>query len=310
MNIAFATSNMLRKKSYRVITTIYKKRKKLYVRKLAENSSAIPHIKQLIQGEEILLKKYPGINMTKIIQKNRKFIDYEYLPYPTLTQIVEKKLFERKFDSAKEIIERFYEFLDFFPTIGSNEYKSSEFCKIFDPKKEYFNSAEKSCLEIGILDNRFDNLLFDKGELFLIDYEWVFNFALSKDYLKFRGLYYLCYYLQPIIKTLCSEEFPCFEVLFDFYIPKSWLDIYDFSQKQISLFLYYEKNFQNHVNLIQESFQKQLILEEKKLVNYKLIEAETLFDQKSGNNSILKNNFLTEKVSALQNQLNQLLKTK
>lgn len=288
MMIAFVTANMLRKKTLRIITTIYQKRKKLYVRKTAENKYAYPHIKNLIKAEEMLQKESPKIKFAKILKRTKKYVEYEYLPYPTLAQLIEKSLFEKKFGEATNLISISNNFMEKLETAKFNPYDNKKFNQLFDSQRLYDLNTSELCVKQGLLDIRFENLLIDQQDLYLIDCEWAYNYPIPIRYLKLRSLFYLSSSLQTIIKTFCSEEFPCYEVLTDFYIPKNWLDVMPFDQSEFKRFLFYENKFQNYISSPKIKFHPEVFLDQKKFVNSKILESESLFLVNTTNQALAK----------------------
>ena len=55
-----------------------------------------------------------------------------------------------------------------------------------------FGVCNKNCkaLKIANIDEIFDNFIIDGNQIYLIDYEWVFDFPIPLDFIRFRSVYY------------------------------------------------------------------------------------------------------------------------
>ncbi|MGD2094095.1 MAG: hypothetical protein PVH77_03710, partial [Phycisphaerales bacterium] len=86
-----------------------------------------------------------------------------------------------------------------------------------------------------------------------IDNEWTFDYPLPIDYLVFRGILTLIVGLQSYIKIYSSKDEPA--ALFRGYgkhreyIPMSWAGILKTLEIPLSSLMYWEKKFQNEVNV-------------------------------------------------------------
>ena len=306
MKIAFSTSSLLRKEKYKIITTVYVTRGKLFVKKSAASKFSISHINTIAKSEEIIKKALSYLNFVKVVSKKRGTINYEYINLPTFSQLIEKALIAKNFDYALNLVREGLEIIDKATSILANPYESIKFTSLFDPDKIYIPQNPEECISLGILDIKFDNLLNDGKEVYLIDYEWVYNFAISKKYLKFRAVFYLINSLQFIIDTLCSVNFPCYRLKTDLLIPKGWYNLIPLNKSELRRFFNYEINFQNHVNLIQSTFIPESIIEPKEVVKSSQIEdlnSASESGKSSDNKTVLKVFLLENEIARLKKQL-------
>jgi hypothetical protein len=278
MKILFSRSNLARKEKFQIITYLIEKNDKLIIKKEANHRVAIKHLNELKNTYQTLKEKLKKIELVRIIGRGENFIEFEYQDQPTLESMIEKALIEKNFSLAKFYLKKYLEFIDAQPTVKIKLSANKNFLKIFDPNKQ-LNYKKEECLKIGLLDLNLDNLIFDKKnkKLFLFDWEWFFDFPLSKEFLIFRSVLYLCAHLQLIIKTYCSENFPCVEILRDFYIPEIFFEEINFlTPEKIEKFLIWENNFQNYVNNQRFEFNKKLIMPKFEVKKEKILKTRLL----------------------------------
>lgn len=266
MKILFSRSNLTRKAKYQILTSIYVNNNKKYCRKLALSSKSFTHLQNM--NKTYLKLKKASIFTPKIINFKKNYIDFEYLPFLTLDSIIEKLIFAHQFDKTKNILNIYISFMSKLKEVKALPYKNKNFTKLFDPHELYNREGEEFCFDKSNLDYNLDNLLFDdnKNSLYLIDWEWALDFPLPKNYIVFRSIFYLTSKLQSLITTFCSKDFQCYEILSNHFVPKMWWDLFDFSQKDVERFLFYESRFQNLVNNVKIDFKKSIVLHEKKLI--------------------------------------------
>jgi len=273
MKILYVRGNLYRKLKYQVTTIIYQLNDRKVVRKYAGNSKAQPHLLHLKNVKKTLSKILPkNILLPEILDYKSNYIEFEYINLPSLESLIEKTIINHQFELTKDYLHIFKKTLDGLPKKTTNSYENKQFIEIFDPLKNYQSKLKEKCISHGILDLNLDNWIFNSknNKIYLIDWEWTFDFPISLSFATFRSLFYLSFKLQSLIATFCSIDFPCYEVFDNFYIPKIWWDMFSFSQGDIEKFLFYEYNFQNSVNIIKVDFKKINIFKEKKLVKQQI----------------------------------------
>lgn len=298
MKILFVRANLSRKPKYQVGVLIYQGGRGKCVRKYLIRTRAQTHLQSLDKKRDIIAETLPkDVLLPEILAIEKAYIDFEYINLPTLELLIEKTILNHSFKSSKEYLIIFKKLLDKLSQIEIDPYKNEQFVKRFDPLKRYQKNIKETCLKSGILDLNLDNILFNakNKKKYLIDWEWVFNFPIPKEFILFRSLFYLSNKLQSLITTFCCADFPCYEIFNSFYIPKVWFDLFSFTSHDIEKFLFYESNFQNSVNNIKIDPNRIKIFKEKNLLTSRI----------SANlNSYIQNEFL--KNQRLQNQINHL----
>jgi len=261
MKVLFSQANLLRKKPFQLQTIIYKKNKKILVRKNILNNSALEHLNKMKKNSLVIEKN--EIKFSKIIDAKSGYIDFEFLPFPSIEYLIEEKIYEQDFESLNHLIKIGIDFINSLKINFINPYQNKNFAKIFDPKESIKPEIEE-CFNLGILDLNFDNLLLDreKNQIYLIDFEWFFDFPLPKKFIIFRSIFYLSVHMQLLIKNRCSSKFTCFEIIKNFYIPKIFWEKLNCSPYEIKKYYFWEINFQNYVSKIQQKYDENIFVKE------------------------------------------------
>jgi DNA-binding transcriptional MerR regulator len=298
MKILFAQANLSRKKPFQIQIIIFKDNKKIFVRKIALTDDAFKHLNGL-KNNYLVIKKNK-ISTPKIIVKKFNYIDFEFLTFPSLEYFIEEKIYEQDFENLNDLIKIGFDFINSLKTTKINPYQNKEFTEIFDPKNLIKKELEE-CLNLGVLDINFDNLLFDskKNKIYLIDFEWFFNFPIPKKLILFRSIFYLSLHLQSLIKNRCSPKFPCLEIFKNFYIPKIFWQNLGFNPEEIKKYYYWEINFQNYLNQMQIKYYENIFLKQ-------FNEKKEKLDNSLYKFSFSQINQLTQLQSQLQHQSSQI----
>ena len=298
MKILFAQANLLRKREFQLQTIIFEENKKIFVRKNTLTNQSKNHLNQ-IKINYLIIKKN-SINTAKIIKFDSDFVDFEFLNFPSLEKLIEEQIYEQDFKSLNQLINIGINFIHSLKTIKINPYQNKNFIKIFDPKESIKQNPEE-CLKLGILDLNFDNLLLNqkKNQIYLIDFEWFFDFPIPKKFIIFRSVFYLSLHLQSLIKNRCSQKFPCLEILKNFYVPKIFWEKLNMKMDEVKKYYFWEINFQNYVNQIQIKYDENIFLEN-------FIEKKEKLDNSLYKSSLFQINQLNQLQSLIQNQKSQI----
>lgn len=299
MKIISAKNYSLRKDKFNLTTFFIKEKNNIFIRKKGNSNHVKKFLENFFIKRKLIEKELLGVKPVKILKKENNYIDFQYLDFPSFEYLIEKSLIERNFSKANEYFNIFLNLLNrqkILTKINSNDF--SKFQSIFDPKKE-IKIKEEKYLKIGIYDLNLDNFLYDqkRKEIYIVDWEWFFDFPIPLNLIIFRSIFYLSAHLQLIIQTFCNKEFPCFEILKDFYIPKIFWEKVDFSSNQIKNYLILENNFQNYVNKVKQKIDNQIFIEKYNLKEERILK-----------NNI--NNFQTNQLSQQLQQKNQEIEEK
>ncbi|MCK9224203.1 MAG: hypothetical protein M0R46_15420 [Candidatus Muirbacterium halophilum] len=203
MKIIYVKNNNNRAKEYQIGTIIYEKNATLYVEKRALCMEAIPHLMKMITSHHKLSESIVSSNfkLAKILKNDEMSITFEYIDGISLEQefnylskdeqIVFIELFMKKIESNFKI------------KIVEKPENNSDIIYYFNVSSDEFLKGEKVFDGVSNIDFIFSNLIKKNDIYYIIDYEWVFDFDLPIEYIKYR-LY--AYYQLPInMKSIYKE---------------------------------------------------------------------------------------------------------
>lgn len=285
--------NNSRKAEYSLRTEIWRKGEEFWVSKTAESKEGKIFLKQIYET----YKKLSLLNLPFIV--NNAFLNDKGLLQ--MEYIEGKSLLSELEDTIKSNgVNEFTNTLKFFEQNILNKLPSKE--SFLD--KDFYNIFGKDngktkyeIIKPGVLDLNLDNLIKDKkGKIHLIDYEWTFDFGIPKRYILYRTIFNSFLYLKNHldgkidIKTIEKQ--------------------FDYNKEEVSKYLEWESNFQDHVLKI-DSSKINLYKNKKKLLSYNLKSDTVLTDKEEilREKQIEKESFNSQ-IESLENNLNFLLKEK
>ncbi len=177
-----------REKRFRVITKMIKENDGLVAIKAPENPQAKDFVMSLPQKYQSLCKKYEGKNIrfaeAKAVSDTE--VSIEYFQGKGFGAYLDELLAEGDFEQACALMREYISLV-----LGeSTPFASSEaFCEVFGDA--WGTTAAEGCMCYDI-DMIFDNVLYDANRrLWMVyDYEWLFDFAIPKDYCVYRMVSY------------------------------------------------------------------------------------------------------------------------
>lgn len=306
-NILFSKTNYSRKKEFLIITSLIDNKNNFFIRKEIAYKEGKNFLNSISNNHSLIKKKLINIKPVKILAKKNNYIDFEYLNHSTLFSLIEKNLIERNFYKTEKYLNLFINLIKKQKILTYDLSKNALFNKIFNPYNEIKFNKEK-CLNLGIIDFNLENIVFNEksNKFYLIDWEWTFDFPISLNFILFRSVYYLSAHLQLIIKTYCSESFPCIEILKDFYIPKIFFKKIKFlTPSLLKKYLMMENNFQNYVNYVEFKIKKSIFIKKFNLKKEKIL-INKLDNLKNQINTLTSQNIqLSQQLNNLNSQLSE-----
>ncbi|MGM9969516.1 MAG: glycosyltransferase [Anaeroplasma sp.] len=160
-----------RKKEYQIETKIVKEKNKLFVLKKGIYDNK--HILKMIDSYNLLNTYYPN----KIV-KPEIYDDYLKFPYIDGCSI-EDLLNDNQIEKA----------LDIYASIVNQSSNLTDF-KITNDFINYFGKIDYTGkgFIVSNIDLVFSNIIIQKNNFFIIDYEWVVNFSVPRDFVIYRNL--------------------------------------------------------------------------------------------------------------------------
>lgn len=192
-NVLFIKYNTLRRPEYQISTTIYEEHGERFVEKAPCTRAAEAHVERLETNYRLLMQAHANVEAEKPDIRNH-VATYEYIPGKTLEEELQEE-----FDDVEVLIQKVRENLCYIytyrPEYQENFVCTEAFCRVFGGSfaagDEGWRMLEgRSAVRIADIDLVFDNIIKKNGKWVLLDYEWVFNFPVPVDFLKFRTAAY------------------------------------------------------------------------------------------------------------------------
>ena len=251
--------NSHRRPEYQISTRIVSDKGIKKVIKSPITGKAKLHIDRLIDNYKILSGYYKNINvldykLVKNVGNTPNAYDGLEFEYVNGKSIINSVHFDR--DCIDEIVRKLTDIMDMILDVRE-EYK----CKFSetDNFKRTFPDCHPengiNALKICNLDSIFENFIETENGIKCIDYEWVLEYPVPTDYLRYRMLHYL--YNEKI------------EYLRDKVDEDGFLKLFKFSDEMIGLYSLMERHFQYMVHgedvryIYLERYKKRMITSEK-----------------------------------------------
>lgn len=178
--VIYAKMNCDRGSNYRIITTIERRNRKLYVYKTAMNEVAKKHIDRVIQNSHF--NKFQKISNVQSIRDD--VMCYDFLDENTLDDIVSELIRKGDIDGICQALSSFFEL--YFADASEEKYKTEEFEAIFG-----ITNAEnvKKCIKPCNIDLICSNIFVTAEQQYkIIDCEWTFDIPIPIDFIVWRNI--------------------------------------------------------------------------------------------------------------------------
>lgn len=231
-NVEYAKYNRLRAPEYQISTRILTDANgKRIVEKKALRKEAVAHVDRLAQNRGKLMG-FPVVPVDILSCEKGKAV-FPFVEGKSLASKVNKSLGkkERFLEAIHEAVNKIYaeheeKLVDFKAT--------DEFVKIFKTPQAEIPSGMKS-LPVSNIDSTFGNFVEkEDGTLVCLDYEWVFDFPVPVEYLKYRTVYYYFSENRAYIERMISEE--------------EFLREFNLDEAKIRFFAWMDDGFQQYVH--------------------------------------------------------------
>ncbi len=189
MKILYIKNNSERNKAFQLRTTIYEEDGKRYVKKEAITPEAKKHIRHMTESYEKLSKNIidPHFQLVPIVEKSERSITFEF---------IDGESFEDMFKKSKNNPQALQKLFDRYLSLLKHSFMTTTFDHSTMVTKEMqtvfgkFDYSELDGIECydGIcnVDMIFSNLIEREGTVYLIDYEWAYEFNLPIEYILHR----------------------------------------------------------------------------------------------------------------------------
>ena len=184
--VLYAKYNSNRKKEYQIKTTIYDDNGKRYVQKEALTEDAKKHIKSMSDFYDNMSATYKGIELLQ-----GKYLDgqveYEYIAGKTVRDILVETL---ECETKEKFLSYFEELINKLFEVKGEMKRFAEDSRFIEVFGEANLTGELCSTDWTNIDLIFDNILFSNDKYICIDYEWVFDFPIPMEYVKYRSIFY------------------------------------------------------------------------------------------------------------------------
>ncbi len=192
MKILYVKNNSERAKEFQLKTIVYEENGQKYVKKEALNQASIPHLKKMKESYYQLAKTIinPKIKLAKVIDETEQSITFEFIDGISLEQKFQDVLKHGK-EASLKVLESYLDILKNgfkTTTFNSASMVTEEFQKLFG-KRDYTHLNGEVCFKgISNLDLIFSNIIYKDDDIYLIDYEWVYEVNVPVNYILYRPL--------------------------------------------------------------------------------------------------------------------------
>jgi len=229
----YIRENRIRSPEFQVETKIINDKNKKFVLKKALNDSGKIHIYKILEGYEKIKNSIIGneLKLPKIIETSENSIIFEYINGINYSNLIIENLSEGSNKGFEKFIFDYFNILK--KNLKLNKYKKDDkFIEFFDDiDNELFK--DEICLDLGIIDLIFENIIFSNNNYFIVDTEWVFENKVPFTFLIYRSLIYF----------YCKNR----NYLEKFYSLDDLLRIFDIPKQKQIIYSNVEDKFQNYV---------------------------------------------------------------
>ena len=219
--------NQSRCPAYATKTSILEENGRKTVLKTAMTEEGRAHIRSFADKSAQLQRLYQQVHVLEVAVRDDCAI-FPFVEGHTIASRIEEQL-----PHPQKAIETMKEWL------AKIEDYSSEFVTPFVPSEAFskvFGEVEYrgDAVTAANVDEIFDNFLLTGDGLTLIDYEWVFDFAVPVDYIRFRTVYYFYVKNHSILSQTWDEGV--------------YLKEFGFSLSETALWKQMDERFQQYVH--------------------------------------------------------------
>ena len=244
MKILYVKNNSERAKNFQLRTIIYQKDSIKYVKKVAACKEAIPHLKKMKNSYTTLKASIinPKIKLAKIIDEDESSLTFEFIDGESFQKKLHRVIskdgeYELLINEYLKLIESGFKTTLF----DSSNMATDKFRKLFG-NLPYSEMDGEVCFDgTSNIDFVFSNIISRGEDIYLIDYEWVYEHSIPLKYILFRSMLYTI-----LLKDRNNYNNSFYTDMEDSLMSKVFLDSFQIYRKN------YLKNSYKFENIIQE----------------------------------------------------------
>lgn len=182
--VQYVKYNKMRREPFQIKTQICVENGVRFVEKMAVRAQGKAHIARFADSYRQMEQYYENVSLLK-----PEFVGdvmrYAYVEAPTLDELLEQRI-----SGGQDAVAVLKETLDRMLAVREGGIcpfeKTEEFTAVFGPVKR----AEGPAFTVSNIDMLFENIMVEDGKWICLDYEWVFDFPIPVDFVRYRILLY------------------------------------------------------------------------------------------------------------------------
>lgn len=260
----FARCSTKRKEPYRIITRIYRDQSgEFHVSKSPCKAQNRDHLSQMAKTENKLKAIKPGFRVCPVARDTEGNIGFKYVDGISLDNVLTENILNKDYDGFAKHLDQFIHNLEKLPSKTLVPSKQEGFAEVLG---NYSHKTE-ACITSGLLDVNFDNFIIDDdGRQWLIDYEWVFDFAIPRRFLVTRALFYFFAQKQQLLVGAINKDNTAIRLSESVIVPEVIYKKYKKYFQDLTTFSKMESAFQTyvigHANTVRFHKQPELLSED------------------------------------------------
>lgn len=242
----FVRGSNARKPQFQLVTVIKQAGSNLTVCKRAANPLSEAHLQSFGAKRSALMEAGIDCEVANIVKISPSEVVFAFIDGTSLETQLDAALKDENNKAIKAVFDKAFRVIDSFPTVKMNPTMNNGFKDVFGP---YYN-IELDCITPGCIDLNLDNLIEHKRKLTLIDYEWVFDFPVPKDFIKLRLLHHA--FLESrteLLKSLSGGQIIVFND--SLFLPKEIYSLYESLFSNVEAYLLSNLHFLNYLQIPQ-----------------------------------------------------------
>ena len=174
----------MRREQFQIKTQICVEDGVRFVEKSAVRKDGVPHIRRFADSYARMEQFYENVSLLKPSFEG-DVMRYDYVEAPTLDEILVQRIAQG--EDTLTVLRQALDRLLAVKADGLVEFaKTDEFTAVFGPAKR----AEGQALVVSNIDMLFENIMVKGDRWICLDYEWVFDFPIPVDFVRYRILLY------------------------------------------------------------------------------------------------------------------------
>ncbi len=283
--VLYVKYNSMRKPDYQIKTSIISDNDEIYVLKSPLNSNAITHIFNMEKNYEKLQNNYGCI---KLVSYKREGNGIKF-PFISGKQLLDTRNIENY--NVNEIVNMVNGVLEIIFNKGNNPVHKFVMSSQFSDMFPGYEPIDEYSFNVSNLDSIISNFIRVDEDIYCIDYEWVYDFDIPIDFLKFRTLFYFYQENRYVLEDrISSQEF---------------LEKFGYDDEHINLYMGMDLCFQYNVHG-EEHIYDYLSRYKKDIEELKTIKNLVVLKDNHISNLENEKEFLKEKLSLKDNHINNL----